>query len=317
MTDKSRKPRILIVDDAIENIKMLAQSLKTDYNVSFATNGKDALKIAFSEDSCDLILLDIMMPGMSGYDVCKVLKEDKKTQNIPVIFITSMDAEEDEARGLEIGAVDYITKPFSNAIVKARVRTHIKLKQLLDMLKDLSSIDGLTGIPNRRRFDEYLNNEWRRAIREGTSLSLIMIDIDCFKAYNDNYGHIAGDDSLRKVAKTLVESVHRPMDFVARYGGEEFAAILPKTTCEGAKVVAETMRKNVESLRIPHSFSPFSNWITVSLGTASIIPIAGLTPSYLVKGADRALYSAKQEGRNRIKSFDLNELVPAKEIKAS
>ena len=306
MSDQVRKPRILIVDDSPENIRILGQALKNDYQVSFSISGDHALTIAMSENPPDLILLDIIMTGMNGYEVCRKLKENKISRDIPVIFITAMNHEEDEKLGLEIGAVDYITKPFNMSIVKARVRTHIKLKQLLDMLKDLSSIDGLTGIPNRRRFDEVLNDEWRRALREQHSISLVMIDIDCFKAYNDNYGHLAGDDSLRKVAKTLAETVQRPMDFVARYGGEEFTAILPRTNLEGVQHVAEKMRKNIESLNIPHEFSSVARYVTISVGACSLIPLTLMSPSHLIKNADNALYSAKYNGRNQSHCSDLN-----------
>ncbi len=303
---KSPKQRILIVDDAPENIKILGQALKPDHTISFATNGEQALRIARSENPPDLILLDIMMPGLDGYEVCRRLKADKKTLNIPVIFITAMSEEEDETRGLEIGAVDYITKPFSKAIVKARVRTHLELKRHQDMLENLSSLDGLTGIPNRRRFDELFDIEWRLGIREGTSLSLIMIDIDYFKRFNDEYLHVAGDDCLRKVAKTLADSVRRPADFVARYGGEEFVAVLPRTGREGAGVVGETMRNGILFLRIPHARSPVLNDVTISVGVSTIHPSMERSPDVLIKGADNALYEAKRGGRNQMRSVDLD-----------
>ncbi len=299
----NKKQRILIVDDEPANIKVLGNALKEEYQISFATGGEQALKIAGSDT--DLILLDIMMEDMNGYEVCRKLKNSSKTGNIPVIFITAMSNEEDETRGLEAGAVDYITKPFSMPIVKARVRTHLELKRHRDMLEHLSALDGLTGIPNRRRFDEFLEQEWKRAVREASYLSLIMIDIDYFKKFNDNYGHCAGDDCLRKVAITLSESVSRPSDLVARYGGEEFAAILPKTDREGTVFVADTMRKRIESLRIPHSYSKTGIYLTVSLGTATIIPSLHTTPSTLINGSDRALYEAKRSGRNQLKSLDL------------
>lgn len=298
--DQTRRQRILIVDDASENIRILAQALKGEYKTTFATDGNQALKMAMSEEPPDLILLDIIMPQMDGYEVCTRLKHDSKTRNIPVIFITAMDQEEDETKGLEIGAVDYITKPFSMAIVKARVKTHLELKRHRDMLENLSSLDGLTGIPNRRRFDEFLDTEWRHCMRENVPLSLIMMDIDYFKAFNDNQGHQAGDDCLKKVAHTLASSVKRPMDFLARYGGEEFVAILPKTNSEGGLVVAETMRKNIQSLSIAHPHSLALKCVTVSMGIATIIPAAQLSADILVKAADDALFQAKREGRNRV-----------------
>jgi diguanylate cyclase (GGDEF)-like protein len=258
-----------------------------------------------SDEPPDLILLDIMMPEMDGYEVCRRLKADFRTKNIPVIFITAMNQEEDETKGLEIGAVDYITKPFSMAIVKARVRTHLELKRHRDMLENLSSLDGLTGIPNRRRFDEMLDTEWRHCLRENVFLSLIMMDIDYFKNFNDNQGHQAGDDCLKKVAMMLASSVRRPMDFVARYGGEEFVAILPKTDADGIAIVAENIRKNIESLLIPHSHSPASDYVTVSLGGAAVVPNTQLSSDILVKAADDALFQAKREGRNCIRTIHL------------
>ncbi len=299
----NKKQRILIVDDEPLNIRILGNALRDMYQISFATSGEDALKIA--DRDTDLILLDIMMKGMNGYEVCEKLKKESKTQNIPVIFITSMNDEEDETRGLEIGAVDYITKPFSMAIVKARVRTHLELKRHRDMLENLSSLDGLTGIPNRRRFDEFLELEWKQAVRDASYLSLIMIDIDYFKKYNDNYGHCAGDDCLRRVAITLSESVNRPSDLVARYGGEEFAAVLPKTDPEGALFIADTMHSCIRQLRIPHSHSEIGDFLSISLGAASIIPTRNTSSSTLINGGDRALYQAKRSGRNQLKSLIL------------
>jgi diguanylate cyclase (GGDEF)-like protein len=306
MSEEIRKQRILIVDDAPENIRILAQALKSDYKTTFATAGDQAIKFAISEDPPDLILLDIMMPEMDGYEVCRRLKAEHKTKNIPVIFITAMNQEEDETKGLEIGAVDYITKPFSMAIVKARVRTHLELKRHRDILENLSSLDGLTAILNRRRFDEVLQTEWRHCQREGSPLSLVMIDIDYFKNFNDKRGHQAGDDCLKRVAKTLADSVRRPMDIVARYGGEEFAAILPKTDRDGSIFVAEIMRNNIEALNISHPDSSVSDYVTISLGSATVVPDNRLSSDILVKAADDALFQAKREGRNCVRGIDLN-----------
>lgn len=307
MDEKSRKQRILIVDDAPENIKILGEVLKSEYSVSFATNGENGLRIARSENPPDLILLDIIMPGLNGYEVCQRLKADEKTRNIPIIFITAMNDVEDETRGLELGAVDYITKPFSSAIVKARVRTHLELKRHRDMLENLSAIDGLTGIPNRRRFDELFNKEWRLAVREHSLLTMIMIDIDYFKRFNDKYLHVAGDDCLRKVAETLAASVKRPTDFVARYGGEEFAAVLPRTDSQGAAFIGETMRKNIMALNIAHERSPVMNCVTISVGAATTTPERGISSEILIRGADDALYKAKKRGRNQMISLNLDE----------
>lgn len=285
---------------------MLGEVLREEYRISFATDGRTALDLAFSaRDGFDLILLDIMMPEMDGYEVCLALKENRKTRNIPVIFITARADEADETKGLRLGAVDYIIKPFSQAIVKARVKTHLELKRHRDFLEHLSSLDGLTGIPNRRRFDEVIQAEWRNAIREKSCLSLIMIDIDYFGAYNNAYDHVAGDDCLKKVAKTLVGSVKRPTDFVARYGGEEFAAVLPKTEIEGAFHIAEQMRKNIEELNISHSASLADIRVTISLGAAVVYPNTSITLEYLIKASDGALFNAKRSGRNQVKFISL------------
>ncbi len=298
MNEARNKSTILIVDDVPANIKVLGETLKADYKIRLATDGEKALKMARSSSPPDLILLDIVMPKMDGYEVCKLLKKDTTTKNIPVIFITAMAEEEDETKGLAYGAVDYITKPFSLPIVKARIKTHLELKRHRDLLETLSTLDGLTAIPNRRRFDEILKIEWLRGLREASPLSLIMLDIDHFKLYNDNYGHIEGDDCLKKVARCLSTSMSRPGDFVARYGGEEFAVILPATDAEGAITVAATLLQRVTGLGIPHAHSPVAECISISIGVATMLPERDLSPTILIEKADRCLYSAKESGRN-------------------
>jgi len=305
MVSYSARSSILIVDDQPTNIRVLGEALKNDYQIKMATTGLKALEIASSDDPPDLILLDIIMSGIDGYEVCKKLKESHKTEKIPVIFITAKNQESDETKGLEYGAVDYITKPFSTPIVKARVKTHLELKRHRDILEDLSTLDGLTGIPNRRKFDEYLEREWKRAVRDSYPLSLIMIDIDYFKLFNDNYGHGKGDECLKKVAKNLSMTARRPADFVARYGGEEFCSILPNTPIEKAAEFSELLRHNIENLNIPHDFSPAYNKVTISLGCASTIPTIEKSYELLVKSADNELYKAKSDGRNQSKCIDI------------
>ncbi|MBF0230451.1 MAG: diguanylate cyclase [Desulfamplus sp.] len=297
MSDK--RPKILIVDDTILNIQALSETLGNEYEVFFATNGKDALSLLESVLP-DIILLDIMMPEMDGYTVCKKIKSNTLTSSVPVIFITAINEEKSESEGLAIGAIDYITKPFSPSIVQARVRNHIALKNYNDHLKNLSMIDGLTGISNRRYFDEYLNQEWHRAIRNPKPLSVIMMDIDFFKRYNDTYGHLAGDDCLKKVAKSLKCSVSRPADMVARYGGEEFICVLPETDLEGARSVAITIQQGISELRIPHENSSVSNHITLSIGIVTTIPSPAKSTDALIKDADELLYQAKKAGRNQM-----------------
>ena len=299
-TPPKSRPSVLIVDDVPANIKMLREVLKDDYDIRFAMSGKAALDLLKTSDLPDLILLDIMMPEMDGYDACQQLKADPATQSIPVIFITSRDDEADEVKGFDMGAVDYITKPFSIPVVRARVQTHVELKRQREILENLSSVDGLTGISNRRQFDEFMDRHWRIAMRIGEQVSLIMIDIDYFKPYNDTYGHLEGDECLKQVAMVLTRCVTRSTDLVARFGGEEFACVMPFTDLEGALAVAEAMRLSVEELNIPHEKSPIAGRITASLGVAAMVPIANTGPDPLIQKADRALYAAKAEGRNRV-----------------
>lgn len=305
MNKNSPKQRILIVDDETANIKILANELQSHYHISFALNGKKAIHLIETDELPDLILLDIVMKGINGYEICAYLKNKQQTKNIPIIFITSMNSEQDETKGLELGAVDYITKPFSMPIVKARIKTHLELKSHRDILEHLSSYDGLTGIPNRRRFDEYIEHEWKRALREASPLSLIMVDIDHFKMFNDSYGHWAGDDCLKKVAQTLTSCLNRPSDLMARYGGEEFAAVLPKTDLEGAVFIADNMRASIEDLKIPNCCSVTSDYLTVSIGTATINPSNYSSPFILINGCDNSLYEAKDSGRNQVKSMSV------------
>ena len=300
LTSLNSRPSVLIVDDVPANIKMLREVLKDDYDIRFAMSGKAALDLLKNNDLPDLILLDVMMPEMDGYAACQRLKADPATQSIPVIFITSRDEEADEIKGFEMGAVDYITKPFSIPVVRARVQTHVELKRQREILENLSSVDGLTGISNRRHFDEFMDRHWRIAMRICEQVSLIMIDIDFFKQYNDTYGHLDGDECLKQVATVLARCVTRSTDLLARFGGEEFACVMSFTDLDGALAVAETMRSSIEALNIPHENSPIAGCITASLGVAAVEPIANTDPSLLIQKADRALYAAKTAGRNRI-----------------
>jgi diguanylate cyclase (GGDEF)-like protein len=287
---------VLICDDTPTNIEMLDDMLSDMCDVVFATSGAEALRLAVAEEP-DLILLDVMMPGMTGYEVCTALKAEPCTRNIPVIFVSALGRENDEAKGLEVGAIDYITKPISAPIVRARVRNHLELKRQRDLLEHLSSIDGLTGIANRRAFDEQLGHEWRRAGRTGESLAVLMIDVDHFKSYNDRLGHGAGDDCLKLLATTLEEALHRPGDHLARYGGEEFVCILPATDIVGATAVAEQLRRAVAALALPHPTEPA---VSVSIGAATARPREGQPAGDLLSIADSKLYDAKRTGRNRV-----------------
>ena len=292
---------ILVVDDEPVNIDLVCSALRDEYILKTATNGEKAIEIATSVMP-DLILLDILMPDMDGYHVCDTLKNNPNTQAIPIIFITGLGEADDEERGLSLGAIDYIVKPISSPIVRARVRNHIRLKLKSDLLESLAMLDSLTNIPNRRRFKEALDMEWKRALRSDSSapMSIVMIDIDHFKIFNDDYGHGAGDECLRSVASTLAtEATFRPADMVARYGGEEFIALLPETDAIGAKLIAERFRRCIEALQIPHEHSNASRWVTVSVGYASVIPGPDCTAEKLQEEADNMLYKAKVSGRNR------------------
>lgn len=292
------RPTVLVVDDDFINKEILAHGLKNDYNVITAGSGTEALKVA-EEAKPDTILLDIIMPDMDGYQVCRQLKSSRRTQKIPIIFSTSKCSDEDEVLGLTMGASDYITKPFNMALVKARVRNQVLLKQKTDLLEQLASVDGLTEIPNRRYFDEIYEQEWRRATRNQYPISLCMIDIDCFKQFNDNYGHTAGDDTLVAVARVLSRVSQRAGDFVARFGGEEFVYVWPNCELANAQLMAEKARQSIFELQIPHKYSSLAEKvITVSSGVATIYPTQGQTRKELLDIADERLYQAKQAGRN-------------------
>lgn len=298
MNTKSRST-ILIVDDERANIALLAEALKHDFDLIAARSGLEAIDLALKNPP-DLILLDVIMPEIDGYSVCRTLKGNSGTRDIPVIFITAKSEADDEVMGLDLGAVDYITKPFQMEIVRARIRTHIDLKRKYDLLERLVSLDGLTEIANRRRFDEALEQEWRRCLRYSRPVSVIMMDIDFFKQYNDCCGHAAGDDCLRRVACSLSGLLKRGGDLVARYGGEEFVALLPETGLEEAVKLAECLRKKVDGLKILHPGSSVSDHVTLSLGVATMAPRPNSTYQDLVNLADRMLYEAKRTGRNRV-----------------
>ena len=294
------KARILIVDDEKMNLKVLADLLKDEYVPVLATSGEKALQHAFGDFPPDLILLDVVMPQMGGHEVIKALKNNDKTNNIPVVFVTALNSIEDEEHGLKLGAVDYITKPFSPPIVKIRIRNHLRMVHQYRLLDQLAHLDGLTEIPNRRRFEEVFQKEWTRSTRNGIPFSLAMIDVDYFKQYNDHYGHAMGDLTLQRIAKALERSLKRPADLIARYGGEEFVMILPETDAAAAKVVAERARQKVVDLNIPHKYSQTADHISVSIGLATTTMNTKTLPQTFLMTADQNLYLAKQTGRNRI-----------------
>ncbi|MGL4619060.1 diguanylate cyclase domain-containing protein [Chroococcidiopsis sp.] len=303
---------ILIVDDNPTNLSVLSHTLKSaGFNIRVAMDGESAIELVNCEPP-DLILLDVQMEAPDGFETCSRLKANPATQKIPIIFITALADPQAKIKGFAVGAVDYITKPFYEAEVIARVSVHLQLSFLTrtvteqaialqkanQELQNLIYIDSLTQIANRRQFDTCFEREWRRLAREQAPLALILCDVDYFKKYNDCYGHIAGDICLQNIAKALMRAVTRPADLVARYGGEEFGIILPNTNIEGAIRVAERIQAEIEQLQILHSQSKVSAYVTVSLGISSHMPHQEMSTEKSIAAADRALYCAKQQGRN-------------------
>ncbi|PRC93127.1 diguanylate cyclase [Solimicrobium silvestre] len=293
------RQRLLIVDDQPLNIQTLYELFSANYQIFMATSGEQALSLCQSKLP-DLIILDVEMPDMDGYEVCRRLKADVHTSNIPVIFITGHHNEAEETKGLDTGAVDFISKPINPRIVHARVKNQLMLKAQSDMLRDWVYIDGLTGVKNRRYFDERLNAEWGRAIRHNSELSIIIIDVDFFKLYNDCYGHLMGDDCLRLVANKLNSCINRSVDLMARYGGEEFVCLLPDTNLAGAMTVAEQLRQEVISLQIPHAVSKAAPFLTISLGVCTKQSMMVDSATSILTQADAELYLAKNQGRNHV-----------------
>jgi len=298
MSENTKEYTILITDDEKFNLEILGNILSPSYNILIARNGVRALELA-KLNAPDLILLDVIMPDMTGFDVITKLKESESTINTPVIFITGLTNPADEEKGFFLGAVDYITKPFNKAIVKARVNTHIKIVDQMRTIERIGLIDPLTKISNRRGFENRFNADWGRAVREQTPISFMIMDIDKFKNYNDTYGHHQGDAALKAFAETALNSISRANDFVARWGGEEFVIILPNTDIVGAAEVAENVRENIEALIIPTEEGEETG-ITVSIGVNSTIPDTEKSSSDFLTKADQALYKAKEAGRNRV-----------------
>ena len=293
-----KKPTILVVDDMTTTLLLIHDLLKDTYEVKIAKSGTKALEILNAPNDIDLILLDVEMPDINGYEVCKILKNNEQTKNIPVIFVTARNSEEDEEYGLNLGAIDYITKPFNKAIVKLRIKNYLNLKIKNDILEKLSMYDGLTNIRNRRFFDETFEKTFSEIKRDKKSLAVLMIDIDFFKPYNDNYGHGQGDETLRKVAKALEKTIKRASDFVARYGGEEFVILLKDINKDGVEAVANNLLNAIRELKITHEFSKIENYVTVSIGVSYYNSSSDITKLELLLKADETLYNVKNSGRN-------------------
>jgi len=308
--------RILVVDDAMENIQILHAALQEEQEVLFALDGERAIELARNQQP-DLILVDAMMPGMDGYAVCAALRAAPETRDIPVIFVTALKTPEDETRALDAGAADFITKPVNAAVVRARVRTQLTVKRQADALRALTLTDPLTGVANRRAFDERLEAEWRRCARAGLPVALILADVDHFKAYNDHYGHQAGDACLVQVAAALRRGAGRTHDLVTRYGGEEFAILLPQLDAAGAEGVARRLQDELGRLGIAHAASPTAPQLTVSMGLCSLVPQDAQGAGTLVASADALLYQAKAGGRNQFRIGGAEGLdLPARTVQA-
>jgi len=288
------RQRVLIVDDQPANIRVMAELLQGEYELFFATSAAKALEVVAAND-IELVLLDVVMPDMDGFETCRRLKADEKTARIPVIFVTAREETHDETRGFEAGAVDYIIKPIVPPIVRARVRTHLELKRARDLLERMASIDGLTGIANRRQLDTFLAQEWKRAAGSGSPISMAIIDVDHFKHFNDTYGHAKGDECLRTIAQALRGVARRTSDLVARYGGEEFAIVLPDTPGEAMALLIGSLLDAVRAL------CP----ATVSAGAVTLIPAPDADPASGLEAADRLLYEVKRGGRNHALHADL------------
>lgn len=322
---------ILIVDDSQDELLLLQRILNNGgyKEILLAMSANEAFDILKLENSSsadvsvDLILMDIMMPEIDGIEACSKIKGDDRLKDIPIVIVTASSDVEKLHWAFSAGAVDYIGKPVKKVELLARVSSALRLKHEIDnrkahekeledltrkletankRLEQMSMTDGLTGIANRRYFDEIMQQEWLRAARGHTSLSLILVDIDYFKAFNDTYGHQAGDYCLKKIASALKDALNRPADLITRYGGEEFAAILPETDINGGVVLAEAMRKKVAKLNLPHKKSKTAAHVSISLGVSSAIT-EGNSLTTLIGLADKALYKAKDNGRNRVEGY--------------
>lgn len=311
----SKTTRILLVDDDPGLIRRMAALLRDHGQIYFTTQGSEAVEMALKLLP-DIILLDVLMPDMDGLEVCQQIKAIPELSDIPLLFVTAHNDPELEAQALESGALDFISKPPHPAILKARVGNYLALKQKNDTLRNLSLLDGLTGVANRRAFEQALKNEWRRAQRNQSSLALLMVDIDHFKQFNDQYGHQSGDECLQHVAQALAKSCRRPGDLAARYGGEEFAVVLSECELQTAVQIANDLREEIADLSETTSFTstPLEAPISISIGVSTSLCLQPakdsfeaanddtITPTKLVHEADLALYRAKQNGRNRVES---------------
>ena len=297
-------PRVLVIDDVAMNANLIASVISSVCDVQTANSGAAGLQLAL-QYCPDLILLDILMPDMDGYATLQQLKADARTSHIPVIFLSATTDLSAEELGLNMGAIDFISKPFRAAVLLARVRNHLNMVRQKQLLELLSHSDGLTGIANRRYFTTMLAREFGRMQRHAQPLSVLMVDVDDFKAFNHQYGHLEGDAGLQRIVQTITQHLQRPGDMVARYGGEEFVCLLPDTPLAGATQMAYTLQQAIASLQIPAAGTPPERTLTISVGVASTSEGTMSSSMDLLARADARLYRAKRCGRNRVQSTDL------------
>jgi diguanylate cyclase (GGDEF)-like protein len=290
--------RVLVIDDSefiheLVRARLRQEGLQVEHELS----GEAGLRRA-TQNPPDLILLDVEMPEMNGFEVCRRLKEGPETRHIPVIFLTGQSEQGDKVRGLDLGAVDYVIKPFDEVELRARVRAALRTKRLQDLLQRQSFLDGLTGLWNRGYLDHRLEGELNIARRYARRLSLLLGDIDHFKQINDTYGHLFGDHAIQRVAEAISRHARRS-DIACRYGGEEFALLLPGAGAQESSVVAERLRIAIETEEF-YVRDGTRVQVTISFGVASTEGLDPLTGESLISRADQALYDAKQSGRNRV-----------------
>ena len=298
-------PQVMVVDDSRTQRTIISQFLQELNCELIQCASGDAALITVSENVPDLIILDVEMPGLSGFDTCKAIRGFLQDTWVPIIYLTGRTDPEDIVEGLDAGGDTYITKPVNEEVLKAIAKAMLRLSdiqaQLLQANKELDEVahfDVLTQIMNRRGYEDMLARLWKDHERRKSPISILLMDIDHFKKYNDGYGHIKGDECLRLVAQTLKKELKRPIDVIARYGGEEFVVILPGTDLNGAKLVGERFIDALKIANIPHEFSDSASHVSVSIGAAEAQ--VDDSAASLLQRADEALYQAKESGRNRV-----------------
>lgn len=323
---------ILVVDDRPENLVVMQGILESRYYIiDTADSGAQALGMMLRQDYA-LVLLDVQMPDMDGFETAEYMKKSEKTRHIPIIFVTAISYDKlSISKGYDVGAVDYLFKPVDPVILKSKVDVFVslyrqkeiirrqaalleeKVQELLELkeanwkLENLSLVDALTEMPNRRNFNQYINIQWGNCAFSKNNLSVIMLDIDHFKAYNDHYGHLKGDECIIKIGHCIMNSLSRPLDLAFRYGGEEFVVLLPNTDVDGAKFIGEKIRANVEAMQIQHEFSDAAPVVTVSVGVSTTTPDYKFHFHHFIESADKAMYLAKNQGRNCVRYLEFDK----------